>query len=143
MTRIIPRMALMAVLLVAMSTPAAWADQAGAALLDRLVTQFEQVARGGSAGPALQTSLGEMMTLARKARDEQQITPVFFERYTRMLRLFKLTTTSDPEQILKPVIEREIREFVKDVSGEKASDIGAFASAMARELDNLRASLNK
>jgi hypothetical protein len=117
------------------------ADPAGYALLDKFVAQFEQAARQGSGGGPLEPALGEMMTLARKARDEQRIDAAFFDRYARVLRVFKLATLKDPDQILRPVVEREIREFVRDVSGEEKADIGAFATAIAREIDSLRASL--
>jgi hypothetical protein len=60
-----------------------------------------------------------------------------------VIRVFKLATTKDPEQILRPVVEREIREFVRDVSGEEKADIGSLAAAIAREIDGLRASLGK
>jgi hypothetical protein len=117
------------------------ADPAGYALLDKFVAQFEQAARQGSSGAALDPALGEMITLARKARDEQRIDATFFDRYARVIRVFKLATTKDPDQILRPVVDREIREFVRDVSGEEKADIGSFATAIAREIDSLRASL--
>ena len=119
------------------------ADPAGYALLDKFVTQFEQAGRQGSSGSALDPALGEMITLARKARDEQRIDTTFFERYARVIRVFKLATTKDPDQILRPLVEREIREFVRDVSGQEKADIGAFAAAIAQEIDKLRASLGE
>ena len=131
----------MAVAVAAMGTTVATADPAGYALLDKFVAQFEQAARQGSSGTALDPALGEMITLARKARDEQRIDAKFFERYARVIRVFKLATIRDPDQILRPVVEREISEFVRDVSGEKKGDIGAFAAAIAQEIDSLRASL--
>ena len=129
--------------LATIGTAAAAADPAGYALLDRFVAQFEQAARQGSSATALDPALGEMITLARKARDEQRIDATFFERYARVIRVFKLVTTKDPHQILRPVVEREIREFVRDVSGEEKADIGSLAAAVAHEIDSLRASLGK
>jgi hypothetical protein len=58
-----------------------------------------------------------------------------------VIRVFKLATIKDPDQILRPVVDREIRKFVRDVSGEEKADIGSFAAAIAREIDGLRASL--
>lgn len=119
------------------------ADPAGYALLEKFVTELEQAGRQGSSGSALDVPLGEMITLARKARDEQRIDASFFERYARVIRVFKLATIKDPDQILRPLVEREIREFVRDVSGEEKADIGSFATAIAGEIDGLRASLGK
>jgi hypothetical protein len=125
----------------AIATSAAAADPAGYALLDKFVAQFEQAARQGSSGTTLDPALGEMITLARQARDEQRSDAKFFERYARVIRVFKLATIKDPDQILWPVVEREIGDFVREVSGEEKGDIGAFAAAIAHEIDSLRASL--
>ena len=125
----------------AIATTVAATDPAGYALLDKFVAQFEQAARQGSGGVSLDPALGEMITLARKAREEQRIDATFFDRYARVIRVFKLATIKDPDQILRPVVDREIREFVRDVSGEEKADIGSFATAIAREIDSLRASL--
>jgi hypothetical protein len=120
------------------STDATAADPAGYALLDKFVAQFERMARQGTDGAQLDAAFGDMITLARKARDESRIDKSFFDRYARVVRVFKLATFKDPDQILRPVVEREIGEFVRDVLGQEKSDVGALAEAAVREIDNLR-----
>ena len=138
------RSALLAVsLTLASVVPAAAGDPAGYALLDRFVVQFEQMARQGTDGSQLDTALGEMMTAARHARDEKRVDVTFFDRYTRLLRVLKLVTLKDPEGILRPVAEREVGDLVRDVVGERNTDIGSLASAITRELDNLRRYVDK
>jgi hypothetical protein len=53
-----------------------------------------------------------MITLARKARDEQRINATFFWRYARVILVFKRVTTKDPDQILRPVVECVFRSNV-------------------------------
>jgi len=144
MTKTIVRVLLIAAIFVGAFASASNAEQAGYVLVDRLVTYFEQIAHTGTGGVgSVHQTLGELMTLARKARDERQITPAFFERYARVLRVMKLSMTIDPEGILRPVVERETREFVKDVTGKDSTDLGSLAEAYARELDDLRAGVSK
>ncbi len=87
-------------------------------------------------------ALEEMMADAKKAKDQEQIDPVFFNRYNRLLMVMKLFLVEDEEGILKPVIEREVGEFVWDVEGIKLDGsgkktIGFVSQAIADELVNL------
>lgn len=127
----------------ALSTLAATAagSPAGSALLDRFVVQFEQMARQGPDPQQVETALGEMMAMARTARQESRVDGRFFDRYTRLLRVFRLVTMKDPEGILRPIAEREVGDLVQDVLGERKTDIGSLAMAITRELDGLRLGL--
>lgn len=120
------------------TTQARAADPAGYVLLDKTVGTFERMARQGSSAADLESALAEMMALAKKARAEKRIDEAFFARYTRLIRILRLTTLSDPEGILAPTIEREVTSFVGDVSGQPSSDIGKLAEAMSVELDSLK-----
>lgn len=111
--------------------------------MDKVISTFKEMAEKGSGGrekviPALE----EMMADAKKAKEQEQIDPVFFNRYNRLLMVMKLFLVEDEEGILRPVIEREIGEFVWDVEGIKLDSsgkkvIGFFSQAIADELVNL------
>lgn len=120
------------------TTQARATDPAGYVLLDKTVGTFERMARQGSSSADLESALSEMMALAKKARAEKRIDEAFFARYTRLIRILRLTTLNDPEGILAPTIEREVTSFVGDVSGQPSSDIGKLADAMSVELDSLK-----
>lgn len=124
-------------------------DEAAYALLDKLVLSFKDMAERGAGGEeAVSNALNEMMAAAKKAEAQGQIDPVFSRRFKRILLILKLAITKDKEGILKPVIEREIEEFVKDIFGETGADvdkngkpiigIGQIAGAVAEEILNLR-----
>lgn len=111
--------------------------------MDKVISTFKGMAEKGTGGrekviPALE----EMMADAKKAKDQEQIDPVFFNRYNRLLMVMKLFLVEDEEGILKPVIEREVGEFVWDVEGIKLEGsgkktIGFVSQAIADELVNL------
>jgi hypothetical protein len=117
--------------------------QAGYSLLDKVISTFKEMAEKGSGGrEKVIPSLEEMMAVAKKAKDQEQIDPVFFNRYNRLLMIMKLVLVEDKEGILGPVIEREIGEFVWDVEGIKLEGsgkktIGFVSQAIADELINL------
>jgi hypothetical protein len=137
------RLALLALLpALAMNARAGAGDPAGYALLDKFVVQFEQMARQGTNGAPIGAALEDMMSMARRARDEKRVDTAFFDRYTRLLRVFKLVTMKDPEGILHPTVEREVEDLVGEVLGAKTADITSLARAMTQELDNLRKSLD-
>lgn len=122
--------------------------QAGYSLLDKVISTFKGLAEKGTGGrekviPALE----EMMADAKKARDREQIDPVFFNRYNRLLMVMKLLLVEDEEGILRLVIEREVGDFVWDVEGIKLDSsgkkvIGFVSQAIADELVNLHMYLN-
>jgi len=111
--------------------------------LDKVISTFKGMAEKGTGGrekviPALE----EMMADAKKAKDQEQIDPVFFNRYNRLLMVMKLFLVEDEEGILRPVIEREVGDFVWDVEGIKLDGsgkktIGFVSQAIADELVNL------
>jgi hypothetical protein len=117
--------------------------QAGYSLLDKVISTFKGMAEKGTGGrekviPALE----EMMADAKKAKDQEQIDPVFFNRYNRLLMVMKLLLVEDEEGILRPVVEREVGDFVWDVEGIKLDgsgkkNIGYVSEAIADELINL------
>jgi len=117
--------------------------QAGYSLLDKVISTFKGMAEKGTGGrekviPALE----EMMVDAKKAKEQEQIDPVFFNRYNRLLMIMKLVLVEDKEGILRPVIEREVGDFVWDVEGIKLDGsekktIGFVSQAIADELVNL------
>lgn len=122
------------------------AEKAGYVLLDKLVLTFKGMAEKGSGGyQAVNSALQEMMADAKKAKAQEQIDPIFFSKYHRLLEILKLviiTEPYDPEGILKPLIRREINEFVKYVYGEESHfedrEIGVVAASIAEEILNLR-----
>ena len=111
--------------------------------MDKVISTFKGMAEKGTGGrekviPALE----EMMADAKKAKDQEQIDPVFFNRYNRLLMVMKLFLVEDEEGILRPVIEREVGDFVWDVEGIKLDGsgkktIGFVSQAIADELVNL------
>lgn len=124
------------------STHTSAAAPAGYALLDKTVATFETLARGGSSSADLDGALDGMMSLAKKAYAQKQISGSFYTRYTRVVRVLRLTTLKDPEGILTPTIEAEVSSFVRDVAGTPSTSIGDLAEAMSGELDSLKKSLD-
>jgi hypothetical protein len=117
------------------------ADKAGYVLLDKMVTQFNQMAQGPSKGPEISKALDEMMALAKKAQAEKRIDETFFRRYTRVLMVMRLVTMDHSQGILVPLAEQQFAAFVKDVtgaSGEGKTLVAELAKAIIQELDNLK-----
>lgn len=88
-------------------------------------------------------ALQKIMAEVKKAKAEGKIDRIFTTRMTRLLVVVRLAIQPDPEIILGPFIQKEIAEFVREVSGEEMPGdgkrgIGAIASAMAHEIINLR-----
>ena len=150
------RQALPAVLLVLALAPAAAAEglpdpkeKAGYALLDLYVKSFQEMATKGTGGAeVLDGYLAAMAKELQKARAEKAVDPVFDARFARMLALTKLFVRPDPEGILKPVIDRELAAFLRDVTGEDPMQgggparIGQVANALAEEIVNLQIHLD-
>lgn len=120
-------------------------EKAGYALLDMYIRSFQEMAAQGTGGAeVLETHLAKMANDVRKAREAGEIDLVFHTRFARILAMTKLFVKPDPENILKPVIERELADFLKDVTGEEvtrsggAPAIGQVANALAEELINLQ-----
>lgn len=118
--------------------------QAGYAILDSFVGMFQNMAQRGSGGfDVVDKALQTIMSEVKKAKAEGKIDRIFFARMTRLLIIVRLAIQPDYEVILGPYIEKEIAEFVQEVSGEEMArggklGIGAVATAMADEIINLR-----
>jgi hypothetical protein len=116
----------------------------GYALLDAVAQMFHQMAMKGSGGPGeLEKGIQKFMADAKKARDQKQLNPVFFRRYTHLLAVMKLVMAPDPGGILSPLIDRELSQFVSNVLGEDWKGIGSraigqVADAIAYEIVDLQ-----
>jgi hypothetical protein len=96
---------------------------------------------------AIEDFLVQSMQEAKKARGQDQIDPVFFVRYQRLLGIIKLTMAPDPAGILVPIVDQEIKRFVYEVLGEEYKGtgpgaIGQVANAIADEMINLQLHLD-
>jgi len=136
-------LALMAMPALAEDSPGSAVDKkVGYALLDSLSTFFRDLAASGSGGYSkvdqfLQTTLVN----AKKAKEQKQIDLIFYTRLARLLAMMDLFMVPDKGGILRPVIDREIRDFVKDVLGEEwrgEDGIGKVAYAFGDEIINLQ-----
>jgi uncharacterized protein YheU (UPF0270 family) len=118
--------------------------KAGYTLLDMYVKSFQEMAARGTSSGELETNLQAMATEAKKAKEAGEINLVFYAHYARILALTKLIVNPDPGNLLMPVIDREIADFLKDVTGEDviartgSVAIGQVANALAEELINLQ-----
>jgi hypothetical protein len=116
----------------------------GYALVDAIGQTFHEMAMSGSGGvDKVNKAVEKFMAEARKAKDQSQVDAVFFARYARILAIIKIAVAPDPEGILVPMFDDELRRFVREVLGEdyKGSGpqaIGQVANAIADELINLR-----
>ncbi len=120
------------------STMAAGTDKADRVLVDKLVVLFEQM---GQSPIKVDAVLDDLMASAKKAKAEQRIDESFFDRYARLLQVFKLMTLEDKEGILRSITERECVAFIADVQGGPAPSecsLPALAKAITRELESLK-----
>jgi len=133
----------LAVVLAAGEDGAADVKKAGYALLDKYVAAFQEIASSGS-GAGLENRLRAMADDAKKAKDAGEIDRVFFTRYSRLLALSALVVAADQGNLLAPVVELELADFLKDVTGEDvvalrgAEAVGQVARALAEEVINLQ-----
>jgi len=124
------------------------ADEAGYALLESLVVAFSDMARTGKGGfEDVNPILQRQMAMLKKARSQNQVEALFYNRYHRILEVLKLTIRkkeTDPEGILDNFTHQEIKKFIMDVTGADATipppenrGIGAIAGIIAEEIINL------
>jgi hypothetical protein len=121
-------------------SPASAPPKAGYALLDFFISTFLELTKSGSS-VTLEQNLPKMMAEAKKAREEKQIDLVFYARYTRMLAIFKLVTTPDPERIIGPIVDKEVSSFIKDTIGEEGENknsIRQLSEALKEEILDLQ-----
>jgi hypothetical protein len=102
------------------------------------------MAAQGTTASGLEANLQAIAAEARKAKEAGEIDLVFTSHFARILALTKLVIAPDPGNLLMPVIDREIADFLKDVTGEDVSArtgplaVGRVANAIAEELVNLQ-----
>jgi hypothetical protein len=136
---------ILALNLSAVEGAAAAVKKAGYTLLDMYVKSFQEMAAQGS-GADLENRLRDMAAEAKKAKEAGEINLVFHSRYARILAMTKLLVQPDQGNILMPVIDREVTDFLRDITGEepiayKAGGppaIGQVANALAEEIVNLQ-----
>ena len=122
----------------------------GYALIAKLNRSFQSMAQSGAGGAEIVSkALTTLMKDAKQARKEAKIDPVFFQRFSRFLRVLFTAVLSDPDQtgILMPIIEREMGDFVLEATGESWSgsgkgSIGQLANAVAQSIIDLHIYLN-
>jgi len=116
----------------------------GYALLDRYIKSFQEMASQGTTVEGFEANLQTVAAEAKKAKESGEVDLVFTSRFARVLALTKLIVKPDPGNILMPIIDREIADFLKDVTGEDvvartgAVAVGKVANAIAEELINLQ-----
>ncbi len=115
----------------------------GYALIEAIGQTFHEMAMSGTGGvDKVNQAVQKFMADARLAKDESRIDGVFFTRYARILAIIKIAVAPDPEGILVPMFDDELRRFVREVLGEDyrgsgPQAIGQVANAIADELINL------
>ena len=116
--------------------------EAGYALLDELVGTFRDMAQQGSGGKEkVDEALENLMAKAKIDKAEENIDPLFFRRFNRLLSGMKLFIVEDGEGILGELIRREISALYLDVKGEDLDTsqpiLGPVADALSDEIINL------
>ena len=140
------------ILLIALIFPALAEDpartpidkKAASRLLDSIGQMFYEMAMTGVGDKdKLEKSIQQFMAEAKKAKEQQQIDRVFFNRYARLLAIIKLVMAPDPGGILGPIVDRELGRFVAEVVGDDwkgsgAAAVGQVADAIAYEIIDLQ-----
>jgi uncharacterized protein YheU (UPF0270 family) len=136
---------LLAVGLSAMEGDTAVLKNGGYTLLDMYIKSFQEMARQGTTAGGLEANLQAIAAEAKKAKEAGEVNLVFYSRFARVLALTKLIVKPDPGSLLMPVIDREIADFLMDVTGQcvvpplqGSAAIGQVANAFAEELINLQ-----
>ena len=116
----------------------------GHALLDSFTTYFHEMAVSGSGGyEKVSRAFDKFMADAKKAKEQNQIDPVFFSRYKRILTIMGLTMIPSEEGIFVDILNQEFGHFVRDVLGEDlinfkgSGAVGQLALAISEEILNL------
>jgi hypothetical protein len=120
----------------------------GQSLLEGLYQAFTRMAETGV--DATVKKLESLMTEATSAREANTIDAAFFKRYHRVLLVVRLSLITDIPGILKPLVDREFGDFIKDVTGKTydpeggaTKQITQFSEAVDTEIMNLMAELRK
>jgi len=124
------------------------AEKPGEVLLDNLNKIFETMSQGALPPGEAASSLDTLKAAAIQALDKKELTPAFFDRYIRVLRIVRLVMATGPNDPEAANAEKEIGLFVKDVSGKEwnaeapvSKKIGRFSEAVAAESAALRLTL--
>jgi len=123
-------------------------EEAGFAMLTSLVASFNSLAQAGSGGYELVNQLvQERMKELKSARQQNQIDPIFYRRYHKMLVAIKLVIMDldyDSEGILNDHVGDFLTAYIYEISGEipdlpprEHRGLGAVAGAIAEEILNL------
>lgn len=125
------------------SPPNATTIKDGYALLDSLLSLFDNLpAENGIA--TVWNRIDQLSRDSRAALGAKQIDAIFFNRYQRVLRIFKLITMPVIENAtLGPIFMREFTDFVEKVIYEKwtwneSDSIAKLASAIEEEFVELQ-----
>jgi hypothetical protein len=118
-------------------------DKDGKVLIDKLNLMFKNAAERATVSEAEYASgLEALYTEAIKERDQNQIDPLFFKRYQRVLMVLRLFVMPGKKGVLSPIFEKEFVGFVEDVDGIRINIadkgvIGEVAGAITNEIMNL------
>jgi TonB family protein len=120
----------------------------GTALLKRLSTFLEMSNAGVFAADAASLALDDIKTAAIQAKDKNEIRPLFFDRFARVLNVVRLVIATSPNDPGAADAEKEIGRLVKDVLGEEwnaqapvSEQIARFSRAVAAEMVSLQKTL--
>lgn len=123
--------------------PAQVKVKTGLELVDGLQKLLERLPRMQHDG--IVADLEGLRSNARESLGMARISQAFFDRFQRLIRVERLALTDDPDQILKPCVDRELGAFIRAVLGHNDPKykveitIQLFSEAIATELTRLRA----
>lgn len=115
----------------------------GYALLDSLVTIFRDLPIDKGL-KAVSSRLENLLGDVQASREANQIDAVYYNRYRRILFIFKLIITPMKKNNLwEPIIFRELTAFVRDTTGENwewgnKKSVPKMARALEEEFINLQ-----
>jgi hypothetical protein len=119
-------------------------DHSGNVLVDKLVQVLDNAARSTVLNPSdINKSLDDLKAQVTTAKSEHQVDDLFYNRYTRVLRMCKLATAHDEGDTLA---QQEYAAFVKDVTGKKIDAevaMPVLVQAINQELESLKKSLDQ
>ncbi|MCK5219856.1 hypothetical protein KAR10_10040, partial [bacterium] len=126
-------------------------EDMGFVLLDRVLFKFKELGRSGAIdSKPLHDLLDECYKKAKKAKGEDTIDLIFFNRYQKLLIAIRLATSKDSTEMLKPILIKTINGFeTTDESNRltksmsKSKKIYLISGAIIREMTDLRLYLEK
>ncbi len=94
----------------------------GYALLENLMTELTKSIRPGNKPSDLEKIVDQLMAATQKARKTGTIDAVFSHRYAKMLSIVKLSRLKDPENLLWPLVEKTVGDYVESIEGKRPGD---------------------